>query len=199
MNHSYLLHIDAFEKQRYQPKMLINFVLLIVLSIIAGTITPFTTDLAAPFKEQGFSQEQIDNMMTFMPIVTGVSVLLGCLLNSLIYFIIILIVAKIARSDASAKSIWSSTLLMLVILTVVTVITMLIQWMFGLQLPDINIASLNIFSPGQPQLGAINLQNILTSWLLGVVLYSTCHLAKKWSIILAVIHFVIVFSFSFFG
>ena len=199
MNHSNLLHIDAFEKQYHQPKLLRNLVLLIVLSIIAGIITPFITDLAAPFKEQGLSQEQIDNMMTFMPIITGVSVPIGYLFNWLIYFVIILIIAKIAKSDVSVKSIWASTLLMFVIVSVVAIVTMLIQWIFGLQLPDINIASLNIFSPGQPQLGAINLQNILTSWLFGVILHSTCHLAKKWAAVFAVIHFLFLFSFSFFA
>lgn len=88
---------------------------------------------------------------------------------------------------------------MLVILSVVAVVTLLIQWMFGLKLPDINIASLNIFSPGQPQLAAINIQNILTAWLFGVILHSTCHLSKKWSAVLAVIHFIVFFSFSFFA
>lgn len=198
MNNSNLLHIDAFEKKRHHSKLLLNLLLFIVLSIILGIITPFITDLAAPFKEQGLPKEQIDNMMSFMPILTSIGVPFGNLLSWIIYFVIVLIIAKITKSDVSVKSIWASTLLMFVILSVITIIAMLIQWMFGLQLPDIDITSLNIFSPGQHQLGAINLQNILTSWLLGVIFHSTCHLDKKWSAFLATIHFIVVFSFSFF-
>lgn len=199
MNNSNLLHINAFEKKRQHPKLLRNLLLFIVLSIISGIITPFVTDLAAPFKEQGLPQEHIDGMMSFMPILIGIGVLFGNLFNWVIYFVIVLIIAKIAKSDVSVKSIWASTLLMLIMLSVIAIVTMLIQWMFGLQLPDINIASLNIFSPGQPQLGAINIQSILTAWLFGVILNSTCHLSKKWSAILAIIHFIVVFSFSFFA
>ncbi|MCO4327830.1 YIP1 family protein [Staphylococcus agnetis] len=197
MNNSNLLHIDAFEKKRHQPKLLRNLLLFIALSIIAGIITPFITDLSAPLKEQGIPQDQIDAMMTFIYIFTVISVSFGNLFNWLIYFVIVLIIAKIAKSSVSVKSIWASTLLMLAILAVISVVVMLIQWMFGLQLPDINIASLNIFSPGQPQLGAINIQNILTAWLFGVILHSTCHLSKKWSAVLAVVHFIIVFSLTF--
>ncbi|UXS68168.1 YIP1 family protein [Staphylococcus chromogenes] len=199
MNQSNLLHIDAFEKKRHHPKLLRNLLLLIVLSIIAGILTPFVTDFTATFKEQGLPQEQIDGMTTIMPILTGIGVPFGNFFNWLIYFVVVLIIAKIAKSDVSVKSIWASTLLMLVILSVVAVVTLLIQWMFGLKLPDINIASLNIFSPGQPQLGAINIQNILTAWLFGVILHSTCHLSKKWAAVLAVIHFIVFFSFSFFA
>ncbi|MCO4356092.1 hypothetical protein BU586_10360 [Staphylococcus agnetis] len=197
MNHSNLLHINAFEKLRSQPKLLQNFLLLIALSITLGVITPIITDLVAPLKEQGISQSQIDGMMSFMTILTGASIPFVYLFRWILYFVIVLTIAKIAKSDVSVKSIWASTLLMLVILAVISVVIMLIQWMFGLQLPDINIASLNIFSPGQPQLGAINIQNILTAWLFGVILHSTCHLSKKWSAVLAVVHFIIVFSLSF--
>ncbi|MCO4342143.1 YIP1 family protein [Staphylococcus agnetis] len=197
MNHSNLLHIYVFEKKRQHPKLIRNFLLFIILSIILGIITPFITDLSAPLKEQGVPQDQIDAMMTFIYIFTVISVSIGNLFNWLIYFVIVLIIAKFAKSDVSVKSIWASTLLMLIILSVIAIVTILIQWIFGLQLPDINIASLNIFSPGQPQLGAINIQNILTSWLFSVILHSTCHLSKNWSIVLAVIHFIIFFSFSF--
>ena len=199
MNQSNLLHIDAFEKKRHNPKLLRNLLLLIVLSIISGVLTPFVTDFTTTFKEQGLPQEQIDSMTTIMPILTGIGVPFGIFFNWLIYFVIVLIIAKIAKSDVSVKSIWASTLLMLVILSVVAVVTLLIQWMFGLKLPDVNIASLNIFAPGQPQLAAINIQNILTAWLFGVILHSTCHLSKKWSAVLAVIHFIVFFSFSFFA
>ncbi|MCO4356028.1 hypothetical protein MTR12_10725 [Staphylococcus agnetis] len=105
MNHNNLLHIDAFEKKRQHPKLLRNLLLFIVLSIISGIITPFITDLTAPFKEQGLPQEQIDGMMTFMPILTGISVPFGNLLNWGIYFVIVLIIAKIVKSEVSIQSI----------------------------------------------------------------------------------------------
>lgn len=59
------------------------------------------------------------------------------------------------------------------------IVILSLQWEFGLQLPDINIGSLNILSPGNPILGAISIQNIVSSWLFGVLLYSTCHLSKN--------------------
>ncbi|UEX90363.1 hypothetical protein [Staphylococcus ratti] len=192
-----LLHIESFEKQRTNPKVLWKILLFIFTSILVALIAPQITDIISPIKEKGLSQSKIDEVKPILSLITSMSLFLGSAFVFLIYFVLILIITKITKLKVAAKSIFSSTLLMLIITSIITLVAMSIQWLFGFQLPNINIASLNIFSPGQPQLSAISLQNIVTAWLFGVILYSTCRMSKKWSAILAILHFMIYFSFSF--
>ncbi|MCQ9291190.1 hypothetical protein NQ016_06760 [Staphylococcus hyicus] len=184
------LHIEAFEKERSNPKVLLKFLLLFLLSCITAFISISLTDYTSILKDLDLASTDIDSALTLFKILGIIMSIIIYIFIFLMYFVITLIIAKVANLNVEVKSILAATLLMLIIISFIQIVILSIQWIFGLQLPDINIGSLNVLSPGQPILGSINIQNILTAWLFGVVLYSTCHLSKKWAWIFAMIHLI---------
>ncbi|KFE41034.1 hypothetical protein [Staphylococcus agnetis] len=190
MNNNFL-HIEAFEKERANPKILMKCLLFVLLACFTAVLSILLTDYTSLIKELDIPASDAESMLILFKTSGIIASFIIYILFLVMYFVIALITAKVAHLDVKANSIFSASLLMLNIISLIHIVILSLQWVFGLQLPDINIGSLNILSPGNSILGAISIQNIVSSWLFGVLLYSTCHLSKKWAWVAVIIHMIV--------
>ena len=190
MNNNFL-HIEAFEKERANPKILMKCLLFVLLACFTAVLSILLTDYTSLLKELDIPASDAESMLILFKTSGIIASFIIYILFLVMYFVIALIIAKVAHLDVKANSIFSASLLMLNIISLIHIVILSLQWAFGLQLPDINIGSLNILSPGNSILGAISIQNIVSSWLFGVLLYSTCHLPKKWAWVAVIIHMIV--------
>lgn len=190
MNNNFL-HIEAFEKERANPKILMKCLLFVLLACFTTVLSILLTDYTSLIKELDIPASDAESMLILFKTSGIIASFIIYILFLVMYFVIALITAKVAHLEVKANSIFSASLLMLNIISLIHIVILSLQWVFGLQLPDINIGSLNILSPGNSILGAISIQNIVSSWLFGVLLYSTCHLSKKWAWVAVIIHMIV--------
>ncbi|MHD0396801.1 hypothetical protein ACY2DA_02820 [Staphylococcus simulans] len=114
-------------------------------------------------------------------------------------YLIVWAIARIFKSNVKKKSIFAGTLFALLISSLVTLIVLAIQVIVGLDITKLSITSLNVFNPDNKVLGTFNLQTLLSGYLFGLLLYKTCKLSGKVSIIFGVALVVITIGFGLLG
>ncbi|MDW4181761.1 hypothetical protein QI181_09440 [Staphylococcus saprophyticus] len=166
---------------------------------LSATIVALTTDFKQNFEDAGLSGQQLDQSLEFAKIIGVVSGVIGSILTIGVTFVIILIISKIMKSDASAKSIFSATLSYTIITSTIALIVVLIQWIAGLSVTDYSITSLNIFDKGNPILRVFDLQTLISAYVFGILLFATSRFSKKSAIIWSIAYLVVVVGFGLIG
>ena len=199
MEESNLLFAKHFASLRSKPKWGLKLILAIVVSVLTAVITTFTVDYSKISQGPDMSDAQSKQMESLTKIMGLIGGSIGAIIMIGIMFLIFLAIAKIMRSDASGKSIFSATLSYTLITTIVSLVVILIQWIAGLTTNDYNLTSLNIFDKGNPWLAAFNLQTVLGAYVFGIMLYATNHFSKKAAWIWAIAYLVISVGFGLIG
>ncbi|RIN74184.1 YIP1 family protein [Staphylococcus simulans] len=201
MENSNLLLGDAFSKFRERPKWALNLIIWIVVVIGSLWLTFAFSDWTEIMKQTNpnMSQAQIEQARSFMGPVTVIGGLFSQLFYLLIAFLIVWAIARIFKSDVKKKSIFAGTLFALLISSLVALIVLAIQVIVGLDIVKISITSLNIFDPGNKVLGVFNLQTLLSGYLFSLLLYKTCKLSGKVSIIFGIALVIISIVFGLIG
>lgn len=191
--------VSHFSQLRENPKWLIKLILLIVVTIGVTFLSTHLTDQTEALKNQGFSQSQIEQQKQFAWI-APVFGSIGSLVHAIgVNFLIFLVISKIMRSTTRPLSIFSASLSYSLIINALMLIVYLIMAIAGLKLNDYNIVSLNIFDKGNPYLGNINLFNLVSAYLIGVVYYATSRLSRRASIIWAIVALIFFIGTGLFG
>jgi hypothetical protein len=199
MEESNLLFAKHFASLRTKPKWGLKLVLAIVVAILTAVISTFTVDyskISQGTDMSGAQSQQLESMTKIIGLIGGS---IGAVIMIGVMFLIFLVIAKIMKSDASAKSIFSATLSFTLITSTVALVVILIQWIAGLSANDYNLTSLNIFDKGNPWLGVFNLQTVLGAYVFGIILYATDHFSKKAAWIWAIAYLVISVGFGLIG
>ncbi|MEX2948319.1 YIP1 family protein [Staphylococcus warneri] len=192
---SNLPFVDHFRKIRQNPKWLVKLIIFIVLSVIMSFVLSKLQLTPDTMKENGIN----DSNKTTVMIITIISGTFGILFSAVIAFLIFLVISKIFKSEVKTSSLISATLSYSIIINVWALIVSAIQLLFGIDLIDYKLDSLNIFNKGNAYLSNFNLTNLLKAFLTGVLYYATSHLSKKTSIILAVAALVLTIGFGLIG
>jgi hypothetical protein len=199
MEESNLLFAKHFASLRTKPKWGLKLVLAIVVAVLTAVISTFTMDyskISQGTDMSGAQSQQLESMTKIIGLIGGS---IGAVIMIGVMFLIFLVIAKIMKSDASAKSIFSATLSYTLITTIVALVVILIQWIAGLSINDYSLTSLNIFDKGNPWLGVFDLQTVLGAYVFGIMLYATNHFSKKASWIWAIAYLVISVGFGLIG
>ncbi|WP_436855533.1 YIP1 family protein [Staphylococcus caeli] len=183
------------EKPTWGLKLLIAIVIVVLVAVIAG----LTMDYNQMYEGTGLSEQEIEQSKPIAQISGIVFGAIGSILSIGVTFVIFLLIAKIMKSDASAKSIFSATLSYLIITSVIGLIVLVIQWIAGLSINDYTITSLNIFDKGNKILGAFNLQTFIGAYVFGILLFATCRFSKKSAIIWSIAYLVVFIGFALLG
>lgn len=184
--------VEHFEKLRHKPKWILKVLALIVIGIISGYIGYKIGFNPEVLKEKNLNQNQVDIQMKIMPTISLVTGTIVPIFNSLILFVIFLVISKICKADVNVMTLFSASLSYTLIISVYSLIVSLINFFMGINPTEVRIDSLNIFDKGNSFLGAINLEIFIKAILTGIVYFSTSHLSKKTAIILSIITFVIL-------
>lgn len=199
MNHSTLIFSNIFYKCRERPKWILNFILLIIFSLLCGWITSINTDFQSQFIKSGLSGEQLEIAENTTKIGMLIGGFFGAFIGVVIYFLIFLIISKFMKSDTKSSMVFSASVLFNLIVTIVRFIVLSIQSAFGLDLVDYNISSLNIFDKGNVFLGAIDLQKIISAYLFGIILYIVLKIKTKNAIVLTIVYLIFILAIAFTG
>lgn len=201
MEHSKLLLGSNFQKYREHPKWIINIIIWIVIALATLWITSVATDWAQVLKDsnQEMNQAQLEQFKSFMIPITIISGIVGQLFYLLFAYLIVWGIARIFKSDVRKRSIFAGTLFAFLISSLVAFVVVGIQAIVGLDVAQISITSLNIFDSGNKVLGVFNLQTLLSGYLFSLLLYKTCKLSGKVSIIFGVILVVLSVGFGLIG
>ncbi|MBF0813696.1 YIP1 family protein [Staphylococcus saprophyticus] len=184
-----------FSNLRTNPKWTLKLLIAIVVVILSTIISSSLIDYDTLFKDTGLSGQELEQTKAIGQI-TGI---VGGIIGIGITFVIFLLISKIMKSDASAKSIFSATLSYTVITSVIGLIVILIQWIAGLSPTDYVITSLNIFDKGNSFLSAFNLQTLIGAYVFGVMLLATNRFSKKSAIIWSIVYLIILVGFALIG
>lgn len=199
MNESRLPLIQHFISLRDNPKWGIKLLLAVVITSLSSVISVYATDLGNMYKGTEMTSNQIEQTET----ITKIGSIIGSPFISLITigitFLVILIISKLMKSQAIAKSILSATLSYTIITGGIALIIIVIQWIAGLSPTDYNIASLNIFDKGNSILGVINLQTLIGAYVFGIMLFATNNFSKKSSVIWAILYIIVFWGFGLIG
>lgn len=199
MNESKLPLIQHFINLRDKPKWGVKLLLAVIITSLSSIISIFSTDLEDMYKGSEMSTNQIEQMKA----ITQVGSIIGSPFVSLITigitFLIILIISKIMRSQATGKMILSATLSYTIITGIVALIVVVIQGIVGLSPADYNIGSLNIFDKGNSILSVINLQTLIGAYAFGIMLFATNNISKKASILWSIIYIIVFVAFGLIG
>lgn len=196
MQSSNLPFMQHFESLRINPKYGLKLILVIILAMLTTTLYNLIIDPLVIYKDMGLSSKEIMDLHETSKKYSLIAVPFITLFMIAFSFLIVLIVSKIMKSDATQKMIFSATLSHMLITSILTFVIYFIQYVAGIALTDYDISSLNIFDKGNKVLAAFNLQTIFSAYVFGVLLYATCKLTKKASIIWAVVFFVLFTSFD---
>lgn len=190
------LFLNTFKSLRDNPKWKINLLILILISIITSYIISQNTNFHTYFKDMSLSGSQLKQAQKFVTIGVYLNNILGILLTILCMFIVFLIISKIMESDVKKISLFSASILFNLINSSIVLVIVLIQWGVGLDLNNYNLTSLNIFDKGSKFLAIFDLKLLIKGYLFGIVMYSTCLLNKKISIIYAFSYIIVILVFS---
>lgn len=199
MEESNLLFSQHFASLRTKPKWGLKFILAIVVAVLTVVITTFTIDYSKFVQNTDMSASQSKQLENIAKISGLVGSSIGAVITIGITFLIFLLISKIMKSDASAKSIFSATLSYTLISGVVGLVVALIQWIAGLSTNDYSLTSLNIFDKGNSWLGAFDLQTILGAYVFGIMLYATNRLSKKSALIWAIAYLIVYIGLALIG
>lgn len=192
MESSNLPLAQHFSSLREKPTWGLKLIIAIVVVALSAIISSLTIDYKQLYQDAGLSGQQLDQTLAIGKISSIIGGAIGAIIGIGITFVIFLIISKIMKSDASAKSIFSATLSYTIITGIIGLIIIIIQWAAGLSVMDYSITSLNIFDKGNKMLAAFNLQILIDAYVFGIMLYATNRLSKK-SAIIWTIAFIVVF------
>ncbi|MDW8543597.1 YIP1 family protein [Staphylococcus sp. KG4-3] len=188
-----------FSNLRTNPKWTLKLLIAIVVVILSTIISSSLIDYDTLFKDTGLSGQELEQTKAIGQITGIIGGIVGGIIGIGITFVIFLLISKIMKSDASAKSIFSATLSYTVITSVIGLIVILIQWIAGLSPTDYVITSLNIFDKGNSFLSAFNLQTLIGAYVFGVMLLATNRFSKKSAIIWSIVYLIILVGFALIG
>lgn len=188
-----------FSNLRANPKWTLKLLIAIVVVVLSTIVSSSLIDYDTLFKDTGLSGQQLEQTKAIGQITGIISGIVGGIIGIGITFVIFLLISKIMKSDASAKSIFSATLSYTVITSVIGLIVIVIQWIAGLSPTDYVITSLNIFDKGNSFLGAFNLQTLIGAYVFGVMLLATNRFSKKSALIWSIAYLVILIGFALIG
>lgn len=188
-----------FSNLRTNPKWTLKLLIAIVVVILSTIITSSLIDYDTLFKDTGLSGQELEQTKAIGQITGIIGGIVGGIIGIGITFVIFLLISKIMKSDASAKSIFSATLSYTVITSVIGLIVILIQWIASLSPTDYVITSLNIFDKGNSFLSAFNLQTLIGAYVFGVMLLATNRFSKKSAIIWSIVYLIILVGFALIG
>ena len=188
-----------FSNLRTNPKWTLKLLIAIVVVILSTIITSSLIDYDTLFKDTGLSGQELEQTKAIGQITGIIGGIVGGIIGIGITFVIFLLISKIMKSDASAKSIFSATLSYTVITSVIGLIVILIQWIAGLSPTDYVITSFNIFDKGNSFLSAFNLQTLIGAYVFGVMLLATNRFSKKSAIIWSIVYLIILVGFALIG
>ncbi|MDU1576723.1 MAG: YIP1 family protein [Staphylococcus epidermidis] len=192
MEKSNLLFAKHFASLRTNPKWGLKLILAIVVAVLTAVISTFTVDYSKISQGTDMSSAQSKQIETMTKIMGLIGGSIGAIIMIGVIFLIFLVIAKIMKSDASGKSIFSATLSYKLITGIVALVVILIQWISGLSANDYNLTSLNIFDKGNPWLGVLDLKIVLGTYVFGIMLYATNRFSKKSSWIWTIAYFNII-------
>ncbi|MDS0933508.1 YIP1 family protein [Staphylococcus caprae] len=199
MEKSNLLFAKHFASLRTNPKWGLKLILAIVVAVLTAVISTFTVDYSKISQGTDMSSAQSKQIETMTKIMGLIGGSIGAIIMIGVIFLIFLVIAKIMKSDASGKSIFSATLSYKLITGIVALVVILIQWISGLSANDYNLTSLNIFDKGNPWLGVLDLKIVLGTYVFGIMLYATNRFSKKSSWIWTIAYLVISVGFGLIG
>ncbi|MDU6617607.1 YIP1 family protein [Staphylococcus epidermidis] len=199
MEESNLLFAKHFASLRTKPKWGLKLILAIVVAVLTAVISTFTVDYSKISQSTDMSGAQLQQMESMSKVIGLIGGSIGAVIMIGVMFLIFLVIAKIMKSDASAKSIFSATLSFTLITSTVALVVILIQWIAGLSVNDYNLTSLNIFDKGNPWLAVFDLQTVLGAYVFGIMLYATDHFSKKAAWIWTIAYLIVSIGFGLLG
>lgn len=188
-----------FSNLRANPKWALKLLIAIVVVVLSTIISSSLIDYDTLFKDTGLSGQELEQTKAIGQITGIISGIVGGIIGIGITFVIFLLISKIMKSDASAKTIFSATLSFKVITSIIGLIVIVIQWIAGLSPTDYVITSLNIFDKGNSFLAAFNLQTLIGAYVFGVMLLATNCFSKKSALIWSIVYLVIFVVFTLIG
>ncbi|PTJ62690.1 YIP1 family protein, partial [Staphylococcus saprophyticus] len=185
-----------FSNLRKNPKWGLKLVITILILLITSIISTISIDYRKMYRDMNLSSQQLDQMESFAKITGLIGGSLASIIGIGIAFLIFLIISKIMKSDANAKSIFSATLSYSIITSVIALVVALIQFLTGLSPMDYNITSLNVFDKENKFLEVFNLQTFIGAYIFGIMLFETNNLNKKGSLIWSIFYLIIFIGLS---
>lgn len=198
MEHSNLILGSTFSKFREQPKWVLNLIIWIII-VVASVWLSFSFSNITEQITQKNPNADMDQVKAILGPVQIISGIVGTLFTLLFSWLIVLAIARIFKSDVRKRSIFAGTLFALLISSSIALVVILIQIIVGLDLIQYKITSLNIFDKGNKILGAFDLQTFISGYLFTLLLYKTCRLSGKVSIIFGVVFVVLSIVFPLIG
>ncbi|RIO44808.1 YIP1 family protein [Staphylococcus saprophyticus] len=185
-----------FSNLRKNPKWGLKLVITILILLITSIISTISIDYRKMYRDMNLSSQQLDQMESFAKITGLIGGSLASIIGIGIAFLIFLIISKIMKSDANAKSIFSATLSYSIITSVIALVVALIQFLTGLSPMDYNITSLNVFDKENKFLEVFNLQTFIGAYIFGIMLFETNNLNKKGSLMWSIFYLIIFIGLS---
>ncbi|MEB6204923.1 YIP1 family protein [Staphylococcus xylosus] len=116
-----------FSNLRANPKWALKLLIAIVVLVLTTLITNSLIDYDTLFKDSGLSGQELEQSKAIGQISGLIVSIVGGIIGIGITFVIFLLISKIMKSDASAKTIFSATLSFTVITSVIGLIVIVIQ------------------------------------------------------------------------
>ena len=177
---------------------MLNLIIWLIVVSASIWLTVSFSDFAGQLTNNnpGADMKKADAIMGPVSAITSI---LGSLFTLLFSWLIVLAIARIFKSQVRKRSIFAGTLFALLVSSCIALVVTLIQVIVGLDLVQYSITSLNIFDKGNKVLGAFNLQTLISGYLFTLLLYKTCRLSGKVSIIFGVVFVVLSIGSALIG
>lgn len=185
MNHSNLILGFSFNKFREKPKWILNLIIWLTVVVVSVWLSFSFSDFAEQITKNN-PNANIDQINAIIGPVQFISGIVGSLLSLLFSWLIVLAIARIFKSEIRKRSIFAGTLFALLVSSSIALVVLAIQIITGLDLNQYKLTSLNIFDKGNKVLGAFDLQTLVSGYLFTLLLYKTCGLTGKVSIIFGI-------------
>ncbi|GEP84829.1 Yip1 domain [Staphylococcus piscifermentans] len=198
MDQSNLILGSTFSKFREQPKWALNLIIWLIVISASIWLTFSFSDVTGQLT-QANPDADMDKAKAIMGPVSIITSIFGSLFTLLFSWLIVLAIARIFKSQVRKRSIFAGTLFALLVSSCIALVVTLIQVIVGLDLVQYSITSLNIFDKGNKVLGAFNLQTLISGYLFTLLLYKTCRLSGKVSIIFGVVFVVLSIGSALIG
>lgn len=198
MDQSNLILGSTFSKFREQPKWVLNLIIWLIVVSASIWLTVSFSDFTSQLTNNNPNAD-MKKADAIMGPVSAITSILGSLFTLLFSWLIVLAIARIFKSQVRKRSIFAGTLFALLVSSCIALVVTLIQVIVGLDLVQYSITSLNIFDKGNKVLGAFNLQTLISGYLFTLLLYKTCRLSGKVSIIFGVVFVVLSIGSALIG
>lgn len=198
MDQSNLILGSTFSKFREQPKWVLNLIIWLIVVSASIWLTVSFSDFTSQLTNNNPNAD-MKKADAIMGPVSAITSILGSLFTLLFSWLIVLAIARIFKSQVRKRSIFAGTVFALLVSSCIALVVTLIQVIVGLDLVQYSITSLNIFDKGNKVLGAFNLQTLISGYLFTLLLYKTCRLSGKVSIIFGVVFVVLSIGSALIG